>query len=89
MNIHDALVALVPISKVDLCLSIMKKYMEEPIIVKPSMPPMIIPADLGVAKPGHYEKDREGKPVFVEVPGELRRWSTIQKVKGIEAMKGD
>jgi hypothetical protein len=90
-NIHDALTCLVPVKKAELCLSIMKKYMEEPIIVKPSMPELIIPADLGIAEPGHYETTEDGKKVFIRVDGEARRWSTIQKIKGkvIEAAMGD
>lgn len=90
-NIHDALTALCPVSKVKTCLSIMKKYMEEPIIVKPSMPPLIIPAELGIAQPGHYVTDEQGNEKFVMVEGEKRRWSTIQKLKGevIEAALGD
>lgn len=91
LNVHDALVALVPVKKADLCLSIMKKYMEQPIIVRPDMPELIIPADLGLAKPGHFEYDDTGKESFKEVDGEMRRWSTIQKLKGkvIEAALGD
>lgn len=72
MNIHDAVIALVPIEKARLCGSIIKKHMEEPIIVRPSLPPLIIPADVGIAEPDEFG---------------VRRWSTIKKVKDIEAAR--
>lgn len=72
LNIHDAIIGLAPIEKAKSCLSILKKYAEEPIIVKPSMSPLIIPADCGIAEP-----DDAG----------IRRWSTIKKIKDIEAAK--
>ena len=43
LNIHDALICLAPRHKVKLCLSIMKKYAEEPILVNGHS--LIIPAD--------------------------------------------
>jgi hypothetical protein len=48
------------------CLSIIKRHMEEPILVRGDLPPLIIPADLGMAEP-----DEQG----------IRRWSTIKKIK--------
>lgn len=69
LNIHDALVGLAPIEEAEHCLSIMKEYAEEPIIVKPSMPPLIIPAECGVG--------------LIDAEGQ-RRWSTIQKVKDLD-----
>lgn len=70
MNVHDALIGLAPISKAEHCLSIMKKYAQQPIIVKPSMPPLIIPADCAISMP-----DEQG----------VRRWSTLKKVDIQEA----
>jgi DNA polymerase I-like protein with 3'-5' exonuclease and polymerase domains len=72
LNIHDAVVALVPIEQARTYASIIKKYMEEPIVVRPSLPPLIIPADVGIAQPDEYG---------------VRRWSTITKVKDIEAAR--
>lgn len=66
MNIHDALIGICPVDKAKTACAIMKKHMETPIIVKPSMPPLVIPADTGIAEP-----DKDG----------VRRWSTIKKVK--------
>lgn len=66
LNVHDALIALAPIQKAKQVARIMKRHAEEPLVVKPSLPPLIIPADLGIALPG---------------PDGVRRWSTIQKVK--------
>lgn len=43
LNIHDALICIAPLSKIKTCLSIMKKYAEQPIYIKGE--PMIIPAD--------------------------------------------
>lgn len=72
LNIHDAVVALVPIDQARTYASIIKKHMEEPIVVRPSLPPLIIPADVGIAQPDEYG---------------VRRWSTITKVKDIEAAR--
>lgn len=55
LNIHDALIVLAPRHKIKLCLSIAKKYAEEPILitgVKKSQHSMIIPADCKIGKPG-------------------------------------
>lgn len=84
LNVHDALICLAPVEKVKTCLSIMKKYAEEPIIVRADMPPMIIPADLGIAQPASWD-DEQNK--WVDDPNGVPRWSSIQKVKGIEAAK--
>ena len=69
LNIHDALIALAPIAKAKTCLRIMKKYAEQPIIIKGE--PLIIPADCGLS-----QADDKG----------MHRWSTIKKVKDIEAL---
>lgn len=66
LNIHDAVVALVPIHKAKIAARIIKKHMEEPVIVRPTLPPLIIPADIGISEP-----DEHG----------VRRWSTITKIK--------
>lgn len=50
LNIHDALIALVPIEDARLAASIMKKYAEEPIMIRGE--PLIIPADCGIGVPG-------------------------------------
>jgi DNA polymerase I-like protein with 3'-5' exonuclease and polymerase domains len=65
-NIHDAVTALCRIDDAKRCLSIIKRHMEEPILVRGDLPPLIIPADLGMAEP-----DEQG----------IRRWSTIKKIK--------
>lgn len=72
MNIHDALVGLAPLAHAKLCLQICVDHMETPIVVKPSMPPMIIPAEMGISLP-----DDKG----------VRRWSTIKKIKSMEALE--
>ena len=65
MNIHDALIVLAPLDKVELCLSIMKKYAEQPIYIRPDInPPLIVPADTKIAVP-----DDKG----------IIRWSTMKK----------
>lgn len=69
LNVHDAIIALTPIDQARLCGSIIKRYMEEPICVRPSLPPLIIPADVGIAEPDEWG---------------VRRWSTIKKVKDLE-----
>jgi len=51
LNIHDALICLAPRHKVKLCLSIMKKYAEAPIIIPNGTPPLIIPADTKMGAP--------------------------------------
>jgi uracil-DNA glycosylase family 4 len=47
LNVHDALVGLATKDRAKHCLSIMKKYAEEPIFVRGE--PMIIPADLAMS----------------------------------------
>lgn len=66
LNVHDAVVALAPIDKAKTVAKIIKRHMEEPICVRPTLPPLIIPADIGIAEPDEYG---------------IRRWSTIVKVK--------
>jgi DNA polymerase I-like protein with 3'-5' exonuclease and polymerase domains len=68
MNIHDAVIALAPLHKAKSVAAIIKKHMEEPIMVRPTLPPLIIPAEIGIAEP-----DEHG----------VRRWSTIQKIKNL------
>lgn len=68
MNIHDAVIALCRVEDAIRVAKIIKRHMEEPIIVKPSLPPLIIPAEVGIAEP-----DEQG----------IRRWSTIRKLKHI------
>jgi uracil-DNA glycosylase family 4 len=69
LNIHDAVVALCRTTDARLCASIVKKHMQEPIVVRPSLPPLVIPADIAIAEPDQYG---------------IRRWSTLCKVKDIE-----
>ena len=52
LNIHDALICLAPKHKLQLCLSIAKKYAEEPIMINGM--PLIIPADTKIS----YENER-------------------------------
>lgn len=91
LNVHDALIALAPKDKARLCLSIMKKYAEEPIIVHADMPPLIIPAECGISVPVRYEmvnnNDNTGKEEYKWIEDEtgMHRWSSIKKVKDIEA----
>jgi DNA polymerase I-like protein with 3'-5' exonuclease and polymerase domains len=54
LNVHDALVGLALESRAEKCLKIMKKYAEQPIMVRGE--PLIIPADLGISI-----VDEEGK----------------------------
>jgi len=49
LNIHDALIALVPKNKAHICLKIMKQVAEQPIMVNGM--PLIIPADLKLSRP--------------------------------------
>lgn len=49
LNIHDALICLAPHDKVKTCLSIMKAYAEQPIMVRGE--PLIIPADCKISVP--------------------------------------
>lgn len=66
LNIHDALIALVPKWAAMRCLSLMKKYAEEPIMVKGR--PMIIPADCKMSVENEYGHHSWGslKPIEVE-----------------------
>lgn len=66
LNIHDAIVALCRIDDAYRCAKIIKRHMEEPITVRPSLPPLIIPCAVGISQP-----DDKG----------VRRWSTIKKIK--------
>jgi DNA polymerase I-like protein with 3'-5' exonuclease and polymerase domains len=47
LNIHDALICIAPIAKLKTCLSIMKKYAQEPLLIHGNQ--LIIPADLKIA----------------------------------------
>lgn len=49
LNIHDALIALVPKNKVQAAMRVMKKHAERPIIINGR--PLIIPAEFAVSKP--------------------------------------
>lgn len=49
LNVHDALIALAPLDKLELCLSIMKPYAEQPMLVKGRE--LIIPADTKISYP--------------------------------------
>ena len=49
LNIHDALIALVPKNKAKMCLTIMKEVAEQPIMVNNM--PLIIPADMKLSEP--------------------------------------
>lgn len=48
LNIHDALVGLATEKRAKTCLQIMKKYAEQPIMVRGE--PLIIPADMGISQ---------------------------------------
>jgi hypothetical protein len=50
LNIHDAVIGLAPKHQVQRCLSIVKKYAQEPLIINGR--PLIIPADLKVSYEG-------------------------------------
>lgn len=52
LNVHDALIALAPLDKLRTCLRIMKRYAEEPIIIKGE--PLIIPADCKESVPDEH-----------------------------------
>ena len=49
LNVHDALIALAPVSKAKTCLSIMKAYAERPIVIGGER--LIIPADCAIGQP--------------------------------------
>lgn len=66
LNIHDALIVLAPRHKVKLCLSIMKKYAEEPIPIQGIEVPTIIPAECKMG-----QMDDKG----------LIRWSNLKPVE--------
>lgn len=72
MNIHDADIALCRVEDARLVASILKKYAEKPMIVRKDMPPLIIPTAIAIAEPDEFG---------------IRRWSTLKKVKDIEAAK--
>jgi DNA polymerase I-like protein with 3'-5' exonuclease and polymerase domains len=56
LNVHDALVGLALASRAKHCLAIMKKYAEQPIVVRGE--PLIIPADLGISVADEQGKHR-------------------------------
>lgn len=65
LNVHDALVCLAPIEKLKTCLSIMKKYAEEPLLIHGNQ--LIIPADLKVAdSPTEINRWSTLKKVYVD-----------------------
>lgn len=69
LNVHDALIALVPIEHREQCARIMKKHAERPIPITSILNKqrnLIVPAEFGFSQP-----DEHG----------VHRWSTIQKVK--------
>lgn len=65
LNNHDALIAMVLIERAMDALRIMVKHAEEPIIVRPNLPPMIIPAEAKISIP-----DERG----------IHRWSSLAPV---------
>lgn len=67
LNIHDALICLAPRHKVKLCLSIMKKYAEEPILINGYN--LVIPAETKIGYPDDQEIIRwsQLKSVDIEV----------------------
>lgn len=65
LNIHDALICLAPRHKVKTCLSIMKKYAEEPIMINGM--PLIIPAETKMGYPDDKEIIRWSQLKAVEV----------------------
>lgn len=66
LNIHDALIVLAPADKVMTCLSLMKKYAEEPIRI--GNYELIIPAECKLSKPdsGGVHRWSTLKPIQVE-----------------------
>jgi len=56
LNVHDALVGLATVQRAKHCLAIMKKYAEQPIVVRGE--PLIIPADLGISVADEQGKHR-------------------------------
>ena len=69
LNVHDALIALVPLDKRMQCATIMKKHAERPIPITSILNKhrqLIVPAEFGFSQP-----DEQG----------IHRWSTIQKIK--------
>lgn len=56
LNVHDALVGLAKVERAEKCLNIMKKYAEQPIVVRGE--PLIIPADMGISVADEVGKHR-------------------------------
>lgn len=71
LNVHDALIGLAKKKNAKTALRIMKKYMEDPILIenvyRTKVEPCIIPGDVAMSEP-----DELG----------IHRWSTLKKLKG-------
>jgi DNA polymerase I-like protein with 3'-5' exonuclease and polymerase domains len=65
LNIHDALICLAPIDKIETCLRIMKKHAEEPLIIQGEK--LIIPADTKMSQPDERGVHRWSNLKKVEV----------------------
>lgn len=87
LNIHDALICIAPVSKLTLCLSIMKKYAEEPMhwrsIVTGEMCELIIPADCKVTsqKTKWRVDEKTGEIEFYEDNEGFYRWSHMSSIE--------
>jgi hypothetical protein len=84
LNIHDALICLAPLGKLTRCLSIMKRYAEEPInvqsIVTGRTRPMIIPVETKVSVPTVWSIDEEGKLQYTEREDGRHRWYGMKPI---------
>lgn len=71
LNVHDALIGIATPDKAKTALKIMKKYMEEPILVenvyRTKVEECIIPGDVALSEPDEFG---------------VHRWSTLKKLKG-------
>jgi uracil-DNA glycosylase family 4 len=88
LNIHDALISLVRPSDRATCAAILKKHVEQPIIIRGE--PLIIPADFKVSEPVGWrvETNEEGKEVIIwdkseDAPHRHHRWSSLVKLKKV------
>jgi len=85
LNIHDALIALAKPDDAMRCLSIMRKYAEEPImvnsIVSRQIEPMIVPAECKMTTQRTlWRLDGDGHLEFYNDHKGLFRWSHLDKV---------
>ena len=84
LNVHDALICLAPVTKLKTCLAIMKRYAEEPVVVKSTVTgkenEMIIPAEVKMSYPVAWEY-KDGELMFTPDTRGSHRWSHLKTVE--------